>query len=92
MAYEIEFSGRFKKDAKKSEKRRYDISLLSDVLKTLREKGKLPAKYKPHKLSGDYSNRWECHIKPDWLLIWKLDENKKTIYLERTGTHSDLFS
>ncbi|MFN4764653.1 type II toxin-antitoxin system YafQ family toxin [Gillisia sp. Q332] len=46
---------------------------------------------KSHKLSGNYKGRWECHIKPDWLLIWKQDDTKKEIYLERTGTHSDLF-
>jgi mRNA interferase YafQ len=51
----------------------------------------LPAMYKPHVLSGDYSKHWECHIKPDWLLIWKQDEENKEIYLIRTGTHSDLF-
>jgi len=53
--------------------------------------GKLPPKYKPHILSGNYSGHWECHIKPDWLLIWLQDDNSKTITFVRTGTHSDLF-
>jgi mRNA interferase YafQ len=91
MSYSIEFSGQFKKDTKLCKKRNYDISLLEEVLKKLREKGELPIIYKPHKLSGSYSNFWECHIKPDWLLIWKQNEDKKEIFLDRTGTHSDLF-
>lgn len=75
MSYTVLFSNRFKKDAKRCEKRNFEIPLLEAVLKTLREKGKLPSKYKPHKLSGNYEGFWECHIKSDWLLIWIQDEN-----------------
>ena len=57
----------------------------------MRDKGFLSQEYKPHKLSGDYKGRWECHIKSDWLLIWKQDDDQKIIHLERTGTYSDLF-
>jgi len=91
MSFSIEFSSQFKKDAKTCKKRSYDIFLLEEVLILLRETGKLPAKYKPHTLSGNYKGYWECHIKPDWLLIWLQDNKEKIIYLERTGTHSDLF-
>ncbi|MCX2495944.1 type II toxin-antitoxin system YafQ family toxin [Pedobacter sp. PF22-3] len=89
--YDISFSNQFKKDYKRCIKRNYDISLLEAVLKTLRENGKLPRKYKPHILSGDYDGFWECHIKGDWLMTWLQDDIKKEIYLDRLGTHSDLF-
>lgn len=67
------------------------MPLLDNAMELLRKKGKLPEKYLPHNLKGNYKNRWECHLKPDWLLIWKKDEVEKEIVLERTGTHSDLF-
>ncbi len=91
MSFEIEFSNQFKKDVKLCKKRNFEISLLESVLITLREKGELTTKFKPHKLSGNYSNFWECHLKPDWLLIWLQNDEDKIIYLDRTGTHSDLF-
>lgn len=89
--YDISFSNQFKKDYKRCIKRISDISLLEVVLKILREDGKLPPKYKPHILSGDYNGFWECHIKGDWLMTWLQDDIKKEIYLDRLGTHSDLF-
>jgi len=91
MSYEISQFNSFKKDLKRCKKRNYDFSILKKVISLLTEKGKLSEKYKPHSLSGNYNGRWECHIKPDWILIWKQDDAKKEIYLERTGTHSDLF-
>ena len=91
MSYSIEYSGQFKKDAKLCKKRKLNIDLLENIVAILIEKGALPTKNKPHILSGNYSGFWECHIKADWLLIWKQDDNKKIIYLDRTGTHSDLF-
>ena len=51
----------------------------------------LPPKYRPHKLSGNYSNCWECHIKEDWLLVWLQNDNELTLLFINTGTHSDLF-
>lgn len=92
MSYSLSQFNSFKKDLKRCKKRSYDIKLLKGVLNQLLSKGKLAAKYKPHKLTGNYTGRWECHIKPNWLLIWKQDDNKKQITLERTGTHSDLFN
>jgi mRNA interferase YafQ len=91
MVYDLAFSGQFKKDAKLCKKRNYDFSLLENVLIQLRKKGELPVLYRPHTLSGNYTGHWECHIKPDWLMIWKQDDVNKIVFLERTGTHSDLF-
>ena len=89
--YSISFTNQFKKDIKRCQKRNYDFSLIEIVFELLREKGELPSKYKPHKLSGNYLNYWECHIKGDWLIIWLQDDLNNDIILERTGTHSDLF-
>lgn len=89
--YAISFSNQFKKDYKRCIKRNYDLSLLEKVLLLLRESGNLPIKYKPHLLSGNYANYWECHIKGDWLMIWLQNDETKEIFLERMGTHSDLF-
>ncbi len=55
------------------------------------EEGRLPSKYKPHILHGDWNGFWECHLTPDWLLIWEQNEKELTLYFMDTGTHSDLF-
>jgi len=89
--YKIKTTNRFEKDFIKCSKRKLDIETLGLVIEILESLGKLPIKYKPHLLSGNYKGYWECHIKPDWLLIWHTNENSKTIELVRTGTHSDLF-
>ena len=89
--YEIEFSNSFKKDYKRVKKRGYNLPLLSEVFGQLIEKGCVDNVFRPHKLVGNYAGCWECHIQPDWLLIWKIDENSKLIKLIATGTHSDLF-
>ena len=89
--YTISFSNKFKKDYKLCLKRGYDISKLEEVINLLAKNGKLPAKYKPHVLKGNYEGLWECHIKPDWLLIWLQDDKELTLLLINTGTHSDLF-
>lgn len=89
--YQLVQTGRFKKDIKLAKKRGLDMQLLDEVVTNLVESGKLPDKYRPHKLSGNYAGNWECHIQPDWLLIWEQNEEIKLISLIRTGTHSDLF-
>jgi len=89
--YKIVATNQFKKDYKLCLKRGLKESKLVEVLTILEEKGKLPAKYKPHVLKGNYKGFWECHIQPDWLLIWEDSEEIKLITLNRTGTHSDLF-
>ena len=89
--YQIVTTNRFDKSLKLCKKRKYDLSILQTVLDTLQETGKLPPKYKPHKLSGTYDDCWECHLKPDWLLIWKQNDTELILLLLDTGTHSDLF-
>ncbi len=91
MKYHLDFSGSFKRDYKNCKKRGYNILLLKETFQYLGEEGRLPTKYKAHKLTGNYSDCWECHIKPDWLLIWKINRKEHIIELVRTGTHADLF-
>ncbi|SFS89837.1 type II toxin-antitoxin system RelE/ParE family toxin [Sphingobacterium wenxiniae] len=75
--YKIVATNKFKKDFKKSIKSGLEERLLRDVVNLLEKSGKLPAKYKPHKLSGNYQGNWECHIQPDWLLVWEQNEEIK---------------
>ena len=91
MSYKIEYTGKIKKDIKLAQKRGLDIQLFKEVILLLEKEGKLSQKYKPHVLKGNYKGYWECHIQPDWLLIWKQNEEIKLVSLARTGTHSDLF-
>lgn len=87
----IQYSLQFKKDYKKIIKRGYNPTLLENVLKILITYKALPTKYKEHNLSGKYKDYKECHITPDWLLIYKTNQSTLTLILTRTGTHSDLF-
>lgn len=89
--YKIRPSIRFQKDLKRVQRRGYDISLLTNVLTILANGEPLPEKYKDHDLSGNYKGCRECHITPDWLLIYEILEGELILYLTRTGTHSDLF-
>lgn len=91
MKYEIYYSNQFKRSFKKCIKRGYDVKLFEEVVSILAETGMLPAKYKPHKLSGNWGGLWECHIQPDWWLIWEQRDNELILILTDTGTHSDLF-
>lgn len=86
----IRYSTRFKKDFKTCVKRGYRMSLLQQAIDTLRIPAPLPPKNKDHNLSGNYAGYRECHIEPDWLLIYKQTDNE--LRLNRTGTHADLFS
>ena len=89
--YELEYTGSFKKDYKRIQKRGYDIELLITIFEQLTISANVNTEYKPHKLLGKYAGYWECHIKPDWLLIWEVNEQKQSVILHYTGTHSDLF-
>jgi addiction module toxin, RelE/StbE family len=89
--YDIEYTNSFKKDYKRIQRREYDTSLLFGVIEQLMNAGQVEPIHKPHKLSGKYASLWECHIQPDWLLIWNINEKEKLISLINTGTHSDLF-
>lgn len=89
--YKIRPSVKFQKDLKRVQKRGYDISLLTDVLNILANGETLPEKYKDHNLNGNYEDCRQCHITPDWLLIYEISNEELFLYLTRTGTHSDLF-
>ncbi len=89
--YSVEYTNRFKKDIKRAIKRGYDLALIEKAIDLLQNTGKLPAQYKPHLLSGKYAGMHECHIKPDWLMVWEQNDDKLTLLFLATGTHSDLF-
>lgn len=89
--YKVVASTKFKKDLKLAIKRGLDISLLQTVVDKLQNGEALPPKNKDHPLSGRYSGCRECHIQPDWLLIYEIENGELILYLTRTGTHSDLF-
>lgn len=89
--YNLVLTSLFKKDLKTVKKRGYDIQLLNDVVDTLTMGLPFDEKYKDHKLIGNYQGCRECHITPDWLLIYEISEDELILYLTRTGTHSDLF-
>jgi len=91
MKYEIISTGRFKKDLKTVLKRGYDPKLIASVVEIIASGEPLPEKYKDHSLSGNWINHRECHITPDWLLVYKIDSDILVLTLTRTGTHSDLF-
>lgn len=90
--YIVKPSGRFKKDLKIIAKRGYNINLLTNVIKLLSAGLPLPEKHKDHALTGNWINYRECHITPDWLLIYKIEADILVLTLTRTGSHSDLFS
>ena len=77
---------------KRCQKRGYNMQLIKDAIMLLAETGTLPSEYKPHQLHGDRKGQWECHIQPDWLLIWEKHDQMLILVMLNTGTHSDLFS
>lgn len=89
--YKVKFTSAFKKSYKLMEKRGLDISLLDSVIDSLRQGRTLDKKYNDHALKGPYRGFRECHIKPDWLLIYLIEEDILTLTLVKTGSHSDLF-
>lgn len=88
-----EFTGQFKKDYKLAVKRGCDPDKLSEVITMLVNEQPLPEKYRDHVLvnSRNYKNMRECHIEPDWLLVYKIEQEILILKLIRTGSHSDLF-
>jgi mRNA interferase YafQ len=88
---DIVWTNQFKKDYKSAMKRHLDISLLDDIIRKLAVCEPLPEKNKDHALSGNWSGHRECHIQPDWLLIYRIEADLLVLTLSRTGTHSDLF-
>lgn len=89
--YAVKPTTKFQKDLKRIQKRGYDISLLTEVIKKLAAGEHLPEKNKDHELSGNFAGCRECHVTPDWLLIYEIADKELILYLTRTGTHSDLF-
>ena len=88
---DIILSNQFKKDLKMAKKRGYNLDLLDEVVTKLSNMQPLEAKNRDHELAGIYKGFRECHIQPDWLLIYRVNNNDLILFLSRTGTHSDLF-
>ena len=89
--YAVRPTSRFQRDVKLANRRGYKMSLLTDTIKILAAGEPLPPRYRDHPLMGDYVGCRECHIIPDWLLVYEIDHGELILYLTRTGTHSDLF-
>lgn len=88
---DVVFSNRFKRDLKLLAKRGLNLDLLDEVVSKLANMQPLNPNNKDHSLSGDYAGFRECHIQPDWLLVYRIDNEQLYLFLSRTGTHSDLF-
>ncbi len=91
MKRDIVWTTRFKKDYKLAIKRHLDIELLDNIIRALSRGETLPEKNKDHELTGDWTGHRECHIQPDWLLVYRIEDDVLVLTLARTGTHSDLF-
>jgi mRNA interferase YafQ len=91
MTLKIVSTNKFLKDVGRSKKRGFDIEKLKTVIGFLYQGKDLPKKHRPHMLFGEWNDCWECHISPDWLLIYRFEFKENEIHLLRTGTHSDLF-
>ena len=92
--YYIFITNNFKKDVKRCFKRNLSLELLSDIIKRLAKNETLPEKYRVHKLENYFHTKgivMECHVQPNWLLVWVQSDNELTLTLTDTGTHSDLF-
>jgi mRNA interferase YafQ len=89
--YNIKYTSQLKKDYKLAIKRGNDISLLQKIVELIASGQPLPDKYKEHALSGNWGGYKECHLAPDWLLIYYIEENISMVTFARTGSHSDLF-
>ena len=83
---------KFRSDLDKAQKQRKNIAELKEVMDKLCKEIPLEPKYKDHPLKGNWIGRRECHLAPDWLLIYQIRDDEKAIYFERLGSHSDLFS
>lgn len=88
---EIVLSNQFRRDLKLAAKRGYNLDLLDEVVTILANRETLPEKNRDHNLTGKYAGFRECHIQPDWLLVYRVDETEILLFLSRTGTHADLF-
>lgn len=88
---QIRYTSKFKKDYKRVKKQGLRIDKITDVLKKLASGEPLPASMRDHELIGEYQGHRECHVEPDWLLIYRIDEGGLTLIAVRTGSHSEMF-
>ena len=91
IKYEVKPTSKFRKDLKRIKKRGYNLALLEEVVEKLACGETLPAKYYDHQLHGNMRDFRECHIMPDWLLVYRIDDGALILWLMETGSHSDLF-
>lgn len=91
MRYDVQFTNQFKKDLKLAQKQKKNLDKLFDVIDILANGGILDVKYKDHELTGNYKGTRECHVEPDWLLIYEIRDEVLVLMLYRLGTHSELF-
>lgn len=89
--YEFHWSARFRRDVRRCERQQKPFKKFENIVNLLKAGEALPHKNYDHNLSGNWNGHRECHIEPDWLLIYRVNEDKKVIELVRTGSHSDLF-
>lgn len=89
---EVVLSNQFKKDLKLASKRGYKLELLEKTVDKIANNVKLEDKYRDHALTGNYIGFRECHIQPDWLLVYRIENDELILFLSRTGSHSDLFN
>jgi mRNA interferase YafQ len=85
----LRFAGAFRRDLKRITRRGYRIAVLDAIVTAIRRGEQLPHSARPHRLKGEWRDYWECHVGPDWLLIYKVTDEE--VLLARTGTHADLF-
>ena len=91
MKYAVSYAGRFRKNRNIMKKRCLNLDLLDDLVERIANREKLEPRYRDHELVGVFKGLRECHIQPDWLLIYLVDNENQTITLVSTGSHSDLF-
>ena len=91
MAYKVKSTTKFRRDLKRCMKRGWKMEKLDAVVKSLEQYGVAPAETGPHPLKGNYKGYMECHIEPDWLLVWRVYRKQLILMMTDTGTHSELF-
>lgn len=89
--YQLDYTNRFKRSLKLCQRRGYDLTKLYEAIKILARDGRLPERFRPHLLQGNRRGQWECHIQPDWLLVWEQYDDRLLLVMLDTGTHADLF-
>lgn len=91
MAYSVRTTKRFDRSVQRMKKRGLPMEDLRLVIALLMQTGTVPAPYRPHKLTGNYRGKWECHIKADWLLVWEQHDAELLLIMIDTGSHADIF-